>query len=239
MMSVSSHETLGLLLVRDGLITRPQLYDALRLQRQNNRLLGTCILSLGYIETARLLDILSRQLAIPALPPGSLANASPEAIARVPGDVATRLRVLPYSWDGAMLGVQVRAEVELPTDPDRLRSFVEAYNTYQSYVDRNAKVKLRNAVRKTTVGLNADEIRKDLAGFMKSVQDELAKQPEVVLGERFAVMRFANVNIQFPSDLAQQYQDAKAAELTEEAKLRKRIKELEGQVEELKNRTTN
>jgi hypothetical protein len=104
---VSSHETLGLLLVRDGLITRPQLYDALRLQRQNNRLLGTCLLSLGYISAEQLLDILSRQLAIPALPPGALSGASPDALARVPGELAMRLRVLPYSWDGEMLGVAV------------------------------------------------------------------------------------------------------------------------------------
>ena len=32
-----------------------QLYDALRLQRQNDRLLGTCLLSLGYISAERLL----------------------------------------------------------------------------------------------------------------------------------------------------------------------------------------
>lgn len=104
---MSSHETLGLILVREGLITRPQLYDALRLQRQNNRLLGTCLLSLGYLEPQALLSILSRQLAIPALPPGALNRASPEAVKRVPGELAARLRVVPYSWDGQMLGVAV------------------------------------------------------------------------------------------------------------------------------------
>jgi hypothetical protein len=104
---VASHETLGLLLVRDGIITRPQLYDALRLQRQNNRLLGTCLLVLGYVQSEILLDFLSRQLAIPALPPGTLGRATPEAFRRVPRDVALRLRVVPYSWDGEMLGVAV------------------------------------------------------------------------------------------------------------------------------------
>ena len=85
---MSTHETLGLLLVREGLITRPQLYDALRLQRQNNHLLGTCLLSLGYVDAERLLATLSRQLAVPALRPGMLVQAAPKAIARVPGDVA-------------------------------------------------------------------------------------------------------------------------------------------------------
>lgn len=104
---MSAHETLGLLLVREGLITRPQLYDALRLQRQTGRLLGTCLLSLGYVRPEALLAMLSRQLSIPALPPGTLNRASPDAVRRVPREVAFRLRILPYSWDGHMLGVAV------------------------------------------------------------------------------------------------------------------------------------
>ncbi len=104
---MSTHETLGLLLVRDGVITRPQLYDALRLQRQNSRLLGTCLLTLGYVSGDKLLAILARQLAIPALPPGTLGSASVEAIKRVPGEVAVRLRIVPYSYDNEMLGVAV------------------------------------------------------------------------------------------------------------------------------------
>lgn len=104
---MSSHETLGLILVREGLITRPQLYDAMRLQRQNNRLLGTCLLTLGYIAPDRLLAILAKQLAVPALPRGYLIHASPEAVRRVPAEVARRLRIIPYSWDGEMLGVAV------------------------------------------------------------------------------------------------------------------------------------
>ncbi len=104
---MSSHETLGLILVREGLITRPQLYDALRLQRQNNRLLGTCLLNLGYVDPDRLLSILAKQLAVPALPRGMLIRASQEAVRRVPADVAHRLRIVPYSWDGEMLGVAV------------------------------------------------------------------------------------------------------------------------------------
>jgi len=104
---VSSHETLGLLLVRDGVITRPQLYDALRLQRQDGRLLGTCLLSLGYLSPESLLQILSRQLSIPALQSGTLSLASAQAVSRVPGDLAWRLKILPYSWDGKILGVAV------------------------------------------------------------------------------------------------------------------------------------
>jgi len=104
---VSTHETLGLLLVREGLISRPQLYDALRLQRQSSELLGTCLLRLGYVSAERLLAILARQLAVPALPPGVLGTANPEAVHRVPKELAYRLRIVPFSWDGEMLGVAV------------------------------------------------------------------------------------------------------------------------------------
>jgi len=104
---VSSHETLGLLLVREGLISRPDLYEALRAQRQTGELLGSCLLHLGLVRPEALLGVLARQLGIPALPPGSLGHASQEAVRMVPRALALRLRVLPYSWDGRMLGVAV------------------------------------------------------------------------------------------------------------------------------------
>ena len=104
---MSSHEPLGLLLVREELITRPQLYDGLRLQRRNSKLLGSCLIELGFLDPEALLDILSRQLSLPPLPPGSLDEIESEALGKISGDVAKRLRVVPYSWDGDVLGVAV------------------------------------------------------------------------------------------------------------------------------------
>ncbi len=135
---MSSHETLGLLLVREGVIARPQLYDALRLQRQNGRLLGTCLLNLGYITPEVLLEILARQLSIPALPLGLLAGAAPEAVRRVPGEVASRLRAVPYSWDGEMLGVAVadgRALNHLHEIAFHSQSAVGVYVALESEID--------------------------------------------------------------------------------------------------------
>ncbi|MDP7039018.1 MAG: hypothetical protein QGI45_07670 [Myxococcota bacterium] len=104
---MSSHEPLGLLLVREELITRPQLYDGLRLQRRNSKLLGSCLIELGFLDPEALLDILSRQLSLPPLPPGSLDEIEPDALAKISGDMAKRLRLVPYSWDGDVLGVAV------------------------------------------------------------------------------------------------------------------------------------
>ncbi len=94
----SGPETLGHMLVTAGVITRAQLHDAMRLQRQNQRLLGTCLLSLGYIEGDTLLHYTAQQLEVPALPPGSLQWAAPEAVQRVPQEMALRLRIVPYSF---------------------------------------------------------------------------------------------------------------------------------------------
>lgn len=135
---MSAHETLGLLLVREGLISRPQLYDALRLQRQTGRLLGTCLLSLGHMRSDALLAMLSKQLAIPALPSGTLNRASPEAVRRVSREIAFRLRILPYSWDGQMLGVAVadgRVLGQLHEVAYHARAAVGAYVALETEID--------------------------------------------------------------------------------------------------------
>lgn len=161
---MSSHETLGLLLVRDGVIARPQLYDALRLQRQNGRLLGTCLMTLGYITPEVLLEILARQLTIPALPLGLLAGAAPEAISRVPGDVAARLRAVPYSWDGEMLGVAVadgRALNHLHEVAFHSQSAVGAYVALESEIDAALKAFYPQA---QAAGTSGSEANPELSG---------------------------------------------------------------------------
>ncbi len=136
---VTAHETLGLLLVQEEKITRPQLYEALRLQKKNNALLGTCLLSMGYLTMEQLLDTLSKQLSIPALASGLLAHSAAEAIQRIPSEVAHRLRVMPYSWDGKMLGVAVadgRALSYMPEVAQHSQSAVGAYVAIAEEIDR-------------------------------------------------------------------------------------------------------
>lgn len=139
---MTSHATLGLLLVRDGLIDRPQLYDALRYQRQHGRLLGTCLLELGWVSRDGLLRNLSRQLHIPMLPEGALDHAAPEAIAQVPAEVAWRLRVVPTSWDGTMLAVALFDAGVLPQLPelaDRLDAAIGAYLALECEIEEALK----------------------------------------------------------------------------------------------------
>ncbi|MBN1962333.1 MAG: hypothetical protein JW841_15475 [Deltaproteobacteria bacterium] len=104
---MSTVETLGSMLVREEIISRTQLYDALRLQRENGRLLGTCLLQLGHIDPNVLLKMLSQHLDIPALPAGCLHKAAIEAVQRVPREIAFRLRIVPFSWDEQILGLAI------------------------------------------------------------------------------------------------------------------------------------
>jgi hypothetical protein len=136
---VPTHDALGLVLLQEGIITQPQLYEAIHLQRQTNRLLGTCLVSLGAVAPETLLVMQSRQLQIPALPPGLLAQAAPEAVQKVPGPLALQLRIVPYSWDGTMLGVALADDQvlsNLGAVAEHIQAAVGAYVALESDIDR-------------------------------------------------------------------------------------------------------
>ncbi|MEM6731275.1 MAG: hypothetical protein AAF658_06945 [Myxococcota bacterium] len=111
---MATHETLGLILVRNGVLTRPQLYDALRLQRSNGRLLGTCLIELGYLEPGKLLVSLSEQLGIPACSREALMQADPSALIRLKGQTARGLLVIPFGWTGPRLRLAIANGAILP-----------------------------------------------------------------------------------------------------------------------------
>jgi hypothetical protein len=133
-----SQDALGLLLVQEGIISQPQLYEALWLQRHNKRLLGTCLIGLGHLKPETLLVYQSRLLEIPALPPGMVVRAAPEAIRRVPAELAFRLRIVPYSWDGQLLGVAIADEAVLSSLPEvayTANAAVGAYLALETEID--------------------------------------------------------------------------------------------------------
>lgn len=127
-----SQDPLGLLLVKEGAITQSQLHEAVWLQRHNKRLLGTCLVGLGHLTPEALLAYQSRLLDIPALPPGMLMHAAPEAIRRVPAELAFRLHIVPYSWDGQVLGVAIADASVLSSLPEVAYSAQAAIGAYMA-----------------------------------------------------------------------------------------------------------
>jgi hypothetical protein len=139
MAAVPTHDSLGLVLLQEGIITQSQLYEAIHLQRQTNRLLGTCLVSLEAVSADTLLAVQSRLLQIPALPPGMLATAAPEAVQRVPGPLALQLRIMPFSWDGTMLGVALADDQvigNLGVVAEHIQAAVGAYVALESDIDK-------------------------------------------------------------------------------------------------------
>lgn len=98
-------ETFGLLLVNEGLVTREALYDALRLQRSDGGLLGTCLLSLGHLRRGPLLQALAKHLGIPPAPPSRVIHPDPALAFLFDADELRRLRAVPYRRDG--MGVEL------------------------------------------------------------------------------------------------------------------------------------
>lgn len=91
------HETLGLMLVREGLISRPQLHEALRFQSVNGKQLGTCLLLLGYVRPEQLLAVLSRQVGVPAAEPGAVEATPLEVLQLAPLALCEALRAVCFN----------------------------------------------------------------------------------------------------------------------------------------------
>jgi type IV pilus assembly protein PilB len=93
---------LGDLLVQSGLITRPQLDEALRAQRSSKEKLGSILVRLNFISEDQLAGFLSAQYGIPSV---TLANLTIDAgvLQLIPPEVAKRYDVLPIRREGDTL----------------------------------------------------------------------------------------------------------------------------------------
>ena len=95
---------LGELLIRQKLITREQLEEALSYQRNNGGRLGACLVTLGHTTEADITAILSRQYGIPSIDL-TYFELDPEIIKLLARDVAYKYQVVPLSRVGSALSV--------------------------------------------------------------------------------------------------------------------------------------
>ncbi|MDH3456037.1 MAG: type II secretion system protein GspE, partial [Gemmatimonadota bacterium] len=80
-------ERLGDLLVREGLITREQLLQALEQQRGSGMRLGYMLVKLGMVQEIEITKMLARQYRVPAVDLGRF-EVDAKIIKLVPADVA-------------------------------------------------------------------------------------------------------------------------------------------------------
>jgi type IV pilus assembly protein PilB len=95
---------LGDLLVRENLITRQQLRQALEFQRVHGGRLGYCLIQLGWVTGDDISSILCRQFGLPSinLP---FFKVDPSIVKLIPPETARKYQVLPLSREGSTLTV--------------------------------------------------------------------------------------------------------------------------------------
>ena len=101
-----THDKLGEILIREGLITLEQLRKALLEQKSTGMRLGYTLVKLGFIEETEVSKMLARQYRMPAVDL-SRFEVDPKIIRLLPPDVATKHTVLPLKREGRILTVAI------------------------------------------------------------------------------------------------------------------------------------
>jgi len=97
-------DRLGEILLREGLVTREQLAQALTEQKNSKHRLGYVLVKLGLVQELEITKVLARQYRMPAVDL-SRFEVDPKIIKLVPADMATKSVVLPLKREGRTLTV--------------------------------------------------------------------------------------------------------------------------------------
>ena len=97
-------DRLGEILLREGLVTREQLAQALAEQKSSKHRLGYVLVKLGLVQELEITKVLARQYRMPAVDLTRF-EVDPKIIKLVPAEMATRSIVLPLKREGRTLTV--------------------------------------------------------------------------------------------------------------------------------------
>ena len=96
--SVAQRRPLGQILISEGILSEDQLRIALLEQMKQNQPIGKLLVSLGFVTEATLRQALSESLGKQSIDLGH-AVVDPQALKRVPRDLAMRYHLLPLDYD--------------------------------------------------------------------------------------------------------------------------------------------
>ena len=102
--AAGGNDRLGDTLMRDGLLSREQLKQALVEQKLTKHRLGFVLVKLGLVPELEITKVLARQFRMPAVDL-SRFEVDPKILKLVPGDMATKGVVLPLKREGRTLTV--------------------------------------------------------------------------------------------------------------------------------------
>lgn len=90
----------GEMLVGAGKITEEQLNEALALQKEKGKRLGTCLMELGHLSESGLMEMLSQHFGVPSVDLED-TEIDPGVLKIIPADIARKYTILPVSKAGA------------------------------------------------------------------------------------------------------------------------------------------
>jgi type IV pilus assembly protein PilB len=96
--AVNSKKLLGDQLIEKGLITREQLWEALRVQSKTGEKLGQVLIKLGFVMEEDIMDAVGAQQE-------SLANLDPDLLRVIPEQLVKRYKAIPLRKEGKKLVV--------------------------------------------------------------------------------------------------------------------------------------
>jgi type IV pilus assembly protein PilB len=120
-------DRIGEILIKEGLISREQLNQALTEQKASKHRLGYVLVKLGLVQEIEITKLLARQYRMPAVDL-SRFEVDPKLIKLLPGDVAAKHVVLPLKREGRTLTIAMAD----PTDHGLLEDlkFITRYDLF-------------------------------------------------------------------------------------------------------------
>jgi type IV pilus assembly protein PilB len=174
-------DRLGEILLREGLVTREQLAQALAEQKNSKHRLGYVLVKLGLVQELEITKVLARQYRMPAVDL-SRFEVDPKIIKLVPADMATKSVVLPLKREGRTLTVAMAD----PTDLGLLEDlkFITRFDLFPVIA---GEYTLRNLIEKhyESSDQQLQSILKDMEDtgddieVVEQEEDELATQAQI------------------------------------------------------------
>jgi type IV pilus assembly protein PilB len=174
-------DRLGEILLREGLVTRDQLAQALAEQKNSKHRLGYVLVKLGLVQELEITKVLARQYRMPAVDLTRF-EVDPKIIKLVPAEMATKSIVLPLKREGRTLTVAMAD----PTDLGLLEDlkFITRFDLFPviagEYTLRNLIEKhYESADQQLQILIKDMEASGEDVEVVEQEEDELATQAQI------------------------------------------------------------
>ncbi len=194
---------IGELLVKSGLITKEQLEEALKKQKELGKRLGSTLVELGYITEKQLVEVLAKQLGVPAIDLSTVEEIPEDVLKLLPPEICYQYQVIPLARKGNVLFVAMVDPSNLQALEDikfRVGIDVEPVIAVESSL-RKALERFYPEYEKTLVKVEEEEEKEkeeELIGFdieeiqVEDYEDEMDEKELLKQGKDTHITRLVN-----------------------------------------------